>query len=171
MTIVFRAPSALLDRVREDLHRRHPFADERVGFFVCRAGRLPGGGLVVLAGGYQPVADDDYLPDPTVGAMMGPTAIRKAMQRALNGGGEDVSMFHVHMHGHRGPTDFSEVDDRESRKFVPDFFHVAPAMPHGAIVLSLDQAMGFCWAAPGMGPVPIDRFSSVGAPLQIWRKR
>lgn len=58
----------------------------------------------------------------------------------------------------------------ESRKFVPDFFNVAPAMPHGAIVLSLDQAVGLCWPELGAMPVPIDRFASVGAPLQTWGK-
>ena len=152
MTIIFRATSMLLADVRGDLHRPHPFAAERVGFLVCRAGRLPDYGLVLLAAGYDPVADEDYIADPSVGAMMGPTAIRKALQRAYNGGAEDLSIFHVHMHGHRGRTGFSDVDDRESRKFVPDFFNVAPAMPHGAVVLSLDQAVGLCWRAPAAMP-------------------
>lgn len=166
--VIFRARSDLLAAVRKDLHRPHPFAAERVGFLTCRAGRLAGGGLVVLATGYDPVADEHYIDDPSVGAMMGPAAIRAALQRAYNGGAEDLSIFHVHMHAHPGRTGFSEVDDRESRKFVPDFFNVAPAMPHGAIVLSLDQGMGQCWPAPGAPPVPIDRFASVGAPLAIW---
>jgi hypothetical protein len=168
MTIIFRARSDFLGRVRRDLHRPHRFAAERVGFLVCRAGRLVDGGLVILAAGYDPVSDEHYVDDPSVGAMMGPAAIRKALERAYNGGAEDLSLFHVHMHGHCGRTGFSEVDDRESRRFVPDFFNVAPAMPHGAIVLSLDQAVGLCWPGPGAMPVPIDRFASVGAPLQIW---
>ena len=74
------------------------------------------------------------------------------------------------MHAHHGRTGFSEIDDRESRKFVPDFFNVAPAMPHGAVVLSLDQAVGLCWPSPGAAPVPIDRFASVGAPLKTWER-
>jgi hypothetical protein len=166
--IIFRARRDLLAAVREDLHRPHPFAAERVGFLICRAGRLADGGIVVLATSYDPVADDDYLDDPSVGAMMGPAAIRAAMQRAYNGGVEDLGLFHVHMHGHYGRTKFSGIDDRESRKFVPDFFNVAPGMPHGAIVLSLDQAVGLCWPAPGAVPIPIDRFASVGAPLLTW---
>lgn len=100
MTIIFRARSDLLNAVRGDLHRLHPFAAERVGWLVCRAGRLVDGGLVILASGYDAIADEDYVDDPSVGAMMGPTAIRKAL-------------VHVHMHGHRGRTGFSEVDDRE----------------------------------------------------------
>jgi hypothetical protein len=170
MTIIFRARSDFLAGMRRDLQRAHRFAAERVGFVVCRAGRLADGGLVILAADYDPVSDEDYVDDPSVGAMMGPAAIRKALERAYNGGAEDLSLFHVHMHEHRGRTGFSEVDDRESRKFVPDFFNVAPAMPHGAIVLSLDQAVGLCWRALGAMPVPIDRFASVGAPLQTWGK-
>jgi hypothetical protein len=55
--------------------------------------------LVLLAEGYHPVADDDYIDDPTVGAMMGQEAIRKALKVALL---QPVGMFHVHVHEHRG---------------------------------------------------------------------
>ena len=168
MKMIFRARSDLLSAVRGDLHRLHAFAAERVGWLVCRAGRLADGGLVILASGYDAVADEDYVNDPSVGARIGPAAIRKALQRAYNGGFEDLGIFHVHMHAHRGRTGFSDVDDSESRKSVPDFFNVAPAMPHGAIVLSLDQAVGLCWTAPTETPVSIDRFASVGAPMRMW---
>jgi hypothetical protein len=126
---------------------------------------------VILAAAYHAVADDDYLNDPTVGAMMGPGAIRTAMQRAYNGGTQDIGLFHVHMHEHRGLPSFSRVDLTESMKFVPDFFNAVPAMPHGAIVLSLDRAVGLCWPKRGSGPVAIGRFASVGAPLEMWRGR
>lgn len=168
MTIVFRARVDLLADVRRDLHRPHRFAAERVGFLLCRAGGLAGDGLVILGAGYHVVEDDDYVDDPRVGAMMGPGAIRKAMQRAYNGGAQDVSLFHVHMHEHRGVPGFSRVDLTESAKFVPDFFNAVPAMPHGAIVLSFDRAVGLCWPKRGTSPVPIHRFASVGAPLLAW---
>ena len=42
-----------------------------VGFLACRAARLANNGLIILATEYHPVADDDYVEDPTVGAMMG----------------------------------------------------------------------------------------------------
>jgi hypothetical protein len=171
MTVLFRARDDLFKAVRHDLHRRHPFAAERVGFLLCRAGSLTGDGLVILAGGYHSVEDDDYLDDPKVGAMMGPAAIRKGMQRAYNGGAQDIGLFHVHMHEHRGVPGFSRVDLTESMKFVPDFFNAVPAMPHGAIVLSLDRAVGLCWRKRGNSPVAIDRFASVGAPLRLWECR
>ena len=122
MKIRFRARGDLLDSVRADLHRAHPFAGEHVGFLLCGAGQIEDGGLVVLAGGYHAVEDDDYLRDDDVGAMMGPAAIRKAMQRAYkNGGAQDVALFHVHMHDHLGLPGFSKVDVDEYMKFVPDF--------------------------------------------------
>jgi hypothetical protein len=168
MSIIFRARSDLLATVRHDLERRHTFAAERVGFLGCSAGRVAGGGLVILAASYDPVADEDYIDDRRVGAMMGTAAIRKALQRAYHGGAGDISMFHVHMHEHEGIPGFSQVDLTESMKFVPDFFNVAPQILHGAIVLSRDRAAGLCWRAQRGEPTPIDRFASVGAPLVTW---
>ena len=52
-------------------------------------------GILALAQSYQPVADGDYVRDATVGAMMGPGAIRSAMQWALT---QRVGIFHVHSH-------------------------------------------------------------------------
>lgn len=168
MKVVFRIRSDLLDRVRNDLDRPHAFAAERVGFLACQAGRLNDGGLVLLAAGYDPVDDGDYLDDPRVGAMMGPAAIRKALQRAYNGGAGNLSVFHVHMHHHTGMPGFSRVDLTESRRFMPDFFNAAPAMPHGAVVLSRDRAVGLCWTAKDAASRRIDRFAVVGAPLTLW---
>ena len=106
MTTIFRARSDLLRKVRGDLERPHEHAAERVGFLLCRAASLGSEGLLVLAADYHSVADEDYLRDESVGAMMGPAAIRKAMQRAYAGGAQDVSLFHVHMHGRRRPAGF-----------------------------------------------------------------
>jgi hypothetical protein len=168
MTVIFRARDELFAAVRRDLQRPHPFAAERVGFLLCRAGGVAGCGVVILAADYHAVDDNDYLDDRRVGAMMGSGAIRKAMQRAYNGGAQDISLFHIHMHEHLGTPGFSRVDLTESVKFVPDFFNALPAMPHGAIVLSHDRAAGLCWPKPGASPVPIGRFASVGAPLAVW---
>lgn len=168
MTTIFRACGDMLKMVRDDLERPHSFAAERVGFFLCRAGKLSGHGLIILAATYDPVDDEDYLPDDSVGAMMGPAAIRKALQRVYAGGAGDISLFHVHMHGHIGLPGFSRVDVTESKKFVPDFFNVAPLMPHGIIVLSYDRAVGLCWRGPREEPTMIDRFAHVGAPMRLW---
>jgi hypothetical protein len=161
MRVAFKITRQLFRAVQADLRRPHPFAAERVGWLRCRVGNDTAGGLIVLAHDYHPVADADYVDDPSVGAMMGSAAIRKALQLALS---DNVSMFHVHLHDHRGRPGFSGTDAQESAKFVPDFWHVRPGMPHGALVFSQDSMYGRCWY-PGGKIVAIAEVTIVGAPL------
>jgi hypothetical protein len=162
MIVRFKMLASLAAAIRTDLLRPHPFAAERVGFISCRVGATHSG-LVILASDYQPVEDADYEDDPSVGAMMGSAAIRKALQRAY---AEGTSMFHVHMHDHCGRAGFSRVDSRESARFVPDFFNVRPEPPHGALVLSRDSGFGMCWPSRRTRPVAIREFVFVGWPIQ-----
>ena len=168
MRVVFKAIDRLLERVRVDLARPHEFAAERVGFFLCSVARLVPDGVVILAHDYRPVEDDDYVDDPSVGAMMGPAAIRKALECALN---SKVGMFHVHMHDHAGYPGFSRTDTRESAKFVPDFWNVRPEMPHGALVVSRDSLCGMCWYPGMLTPIEIKKFVVVGSPMVFPRSR
>jgi hypothetical protein len=110
------------------------------------------------------VDDANYIPDPSVGAMMGPGAIRKAQERALFAGD---AIFHVHSHGGRGLPGYSDIDLAEYPKFVPDFIKVARNRLHGAIVLSHDQAIGLVWHNC-RAPEPIERFVTVGEHLSFW---
>ncbi|MDE5442527.1 hypothetical protein GWG65_13925 [Bradyrhizobium sp. CSA207] len=146
MKILFRATGDFMAAVRRDLSRRHPFAHERVGFITARAAQGHDH-LVVLAEDYHPVADNDYVPDPSVGAMIGQEALRKALELALL---KPVGVFHVHLHGLPAGRRlwFSPIDLREQVKFVPDFFKVRRNMPHGAIVLSPYSAAGRVWLRP-----------------------
>jgi hypothetical protein len=111
--------------IQEDLARRHKFAHERVGFVTCRAAEIQNG-IMVLAESYYPVADENYLQDDSVGAVINGSAIRAAMQTSLDGG---AGMFHIHMHEHFGIPRPSRVDLEDSRRFIPDFFNVTPHMP------------------------------------------
>jgi hypothetical protein len=163
MKIHFKTLRSLVSCIRTDLLRPHPFAAERVGFISCRVAETHGG-IVALAEGYHPVDDEDYLDDQTAGAMMGPAAIRKALQLAY---GDRVSMFHVHMHQHSGLPWFSGLDLRENAKFVPDFWNVRPEFPHGALVLSSDSIAGLCWLTPRKKPVRITEFTVVGTPMSL----
>lgn len=166
MNIELRISQALQRSIHVDLSRRHSFAAERVGFIACASGLLSDGGLVLLAESYLPVADDHYVDDLTTGATMGSTAIRIALQTAYN---QPISMFHVHRHEHYGLPQFSQIDFRESRRFVPDFFKVQPHRCHGVIVLSHDSAAGLCWV-PGMKePIAIKKIIVVGQPTITMR--
>jgi hypothetical protein len=165
MKVNFRITSALLATVRIDLSRPHAFAHERVGFISAGLAATHDD-LIAIAREYRPVADEDYLRDNSVGAMMGPDAIRKALQWAMDSG---AALFHVHTHGGNGVPGFSGVDIRENAKFVPDFFKVTPQMPHGSIVLSDNAARGQVWVERKGQPLTIDTYTEVGMPTQTWR--
>jgi len=162
MNVIFRATREFIEHARVDLVRAHPFADERVAFISVRAAQA-GGSLVILAESYHPVADEDYIDDDTVGAMMNQDAIRKALNLALL---HPVGVFHIHMHDHVGVPEFSRTDVREQRKFVPDFFKVRRDMPHGALVLSKDRLAGSVWLAP-LIVTGFDEYHVVGSPSVI----
>lgn len=166
MKVRFKITQALLNDIHSNLERPHPFAYERVGFISAGISTV-GKDLLILAREYQPVEDNDYLPDSSVGAMMGPQAINKALQWAMDGNGN--ALFHVHSHGGTGLPAFSGIDLRESAKFVPDFFKVAPKFAHGVIVLSSEEAIGKVWFSPKESQALIEEFSVIGAPLRKWR--
>jgi hypothetical protein len=164
MTIRFKITGRLMETIRRDLARPHPFAHERVGW-VSAGLSSADDELWVLARGYRSVADADYLRDSSVGAMMGPEAIRKALQWAMS---EGVAIFHVHTHGGCGRPDFSGIDLREQAKFVPNFFQLAPQCPHGALVLSDNSAYGHIWLGANKPYEAFTGFVEVGAPLKTW---
>lgn len=156
MKVLFKITDQLLFNIRDDLERPHQFAAERVGFVSVRAVKS-GDNLIIVSEGYHPVADEDYVDDMSVGAMMGQEAIRKALNVALL---TPVGMFHIHMHSHHGRPGFSRTDLREQKKFVPDLFKVNKLV-HGAIILSYDRQAGSVWLSPTK-VVPIKEFNIVG---------
>lgn len=164
MKIRFKITNTLLTTIRADLHRPHPFAHERVGF-VAAGLAAARDDLLILAREYRPLHDDEYLEDPSVGAMMSAAAIRRARQWAMDG---RAAIFHVHTHGGRGVPGFSGVDTRENAKFVPNFVSVAPHAVHGAIVLSDTAAFGQVWLGRASAQPFIARFAVIGMPLRQW---
>lgn len=163
MNVLFRATEAFMASVRRDLTRPHAFAHERIGFITTRAA-AGADYLVVLAEDYYPVADDDYVRDPMVGARIGQHALRKALNLALLA---PVGVVHVHMH--LLPSRrlwFSQVDLSEMRNFMPDFFKVGPKMPHGALVLSPRSAAGLVWTASN-SVQPFAEFNFVGSQMKV----
>ena len=167
MNVLFKLTDGLWLETHTVLSQPHPFAAERVAFLKCHLS-TSAQNLIVLAHSLHRVEDEDYLDDPSAGATMGPAAIRKALAVSYK---EKASMFHIHLHGHRGCPRFSRTDFRESVLFVPDFWNVQPSLPHGAIVFSDNSAWGRCWY-PGMAePIDIEKFSIVGTPMrQTWKQ-
>lgn len=164
MRVRFKITQGLLAEIRSDLERPHAFAHERVGFVSAGLSSM-GRDLLVLARSYRGVRDEDYLDDRSVGAMMGREAIRRALEWSMQNG---HAIFHVHTHGGRGIPGFSSVDIRENKKFVPDFFKVAPQCAHGALVLSDQAARGQIWLDRASASLEITDFVAVGAAMMKW---
>jgi hypothetical protein len=158
----------MLAKIRRDLHRPHDFAHERVGFMTAGATRVGSHELLLMAREYRPVADEDYEPDLTVGVRIGSNAMRKAAQFAYQ---SRSTLLHVHSHGGYGRPDFSGVDVKSGREFVPGFFHSVPRMPHGMIVLSNDSATCMLWFDPEEDGTYAAEFIGVGAPFRRFGAR
>ena len=158
-----KIPNAMLDDIRQDLHRPHAFAFERVGFMTAGVAQAGPGQLLFLARAYRPVADEDYVPDPSVGVKIGSDAMRKAAQFAYQ---PRSALLHIHTHGGIGRPDFSGVDLTSGSEFVPGFFHSVPRMPHGMLVLSNDSATGLLWFSPEDTGTYAAEFIGVGAPYR-----
>lgn len=166
MKATFKVTATLLRAVHEDLDRKHTFAYERVGFLTCHPAALPDGGISICAAAYHPVDDEDYVPDESAAAMLGPGAFRKILQIVYN---SPASVFHIHRHDHHGRPQPSGIDESESKRFVPDFWKVCPKHPHGIVVLSYDSLVGRIWLPDEQVILPLDPCVVVGAPLHISR--
>lgn len=162
----FRMTAGFAEQVRHDLSRAHVHAHERVGFITAKAA-VTTSGLTMIAAGYHPVADEDYVRDASVGAMMSEDAVRKALQICWK---SKCAMVHVHMHEHKGLPWFGRLDLEENGRFMPDFFNVQPGFPHAALVLSHDAAAGLVWPDRGLSPVRFDEIVEVGRPYLVSRR-
>ena len=165
MRTILKLTATLYDDLFQRLRKPHAFAGERVAFLKCRPA-LSATSLLLLAGEVHHVEDEDYVDDPTAGATVDRSGLRKALQAAYT---EAVSMVHVHLHEHQGRPRFSRTDLRENALFVPDFWNVQPSLPHGAVVFSFDSAVGQCWI-PGRSSLSSVEIAIAGSPMRCtWK--
>lgn len=161
MALSVRIPSVLLSRVREDLARPHPFAAERVGFLTTSLKRYNDEDLVLVTD-YHPVADEDYVDDPTVGARIGERVIDAAIARAADDG---RGVFHVHAHLGSGLPRLSRTDLRELPGLIRPLRIVGKQQAHGIFLLSDDSATAWTWLPGERDPLVPDRISVAGRPM------
>jgi hypothetical protein len=164
MNVQVRLLRTLLDQMRSDLSRPHPFAFERVGFLRARVGNRNGEPLLVLLADYVPVPDDEYIRDPNCGARINGVAIRRAMQHVLNDG---HGMFHVHMHPRPGRPALSRIDIADLPRIVSSFHAVGPQAAHGILVLTPDQCRAWVQAPNQKGLNDAARVSVIGYPMEF----
>src|SRR3546814_6471393 len=115
---------------------------ERDFFLTAGAVRMDNGDFALLAREYQPVADDDYVTNPRVGAMIGPDAMRKGLQFASM---SRSALVHLHTHGGTVRPEFIGVDLDEGKNFVTSFFYVVPRLAHDLPVLCVESERGLHW--------------------------
>lgn len=160
-----RLTRTILDQVRADLSRPHPFAGERIGFLYGRLvdGRSP----LVLITDYEPVADDCYINDPQSGARIDSHAIRGAMQGVLD---RSQGGFHVHMHDWPGRPALSRMDAEEIPRVVTGLRRVGLRDAHGIVLLHEEECAAWVWLPGSDIAVEAESVSIVGFPVQIFRR-
>lgn len=133
--IKIRIPKAIYKAMLEDLRQPHPFAFERVGFVSTRSKTLQSNIILITVTSYQPVDDENYIEDRTVGARINSSAIRKAMQTVLD---NESGCFHVHLHDHAGMP-FPSTTDKTGIPGVINSISNVSSEPHGFLILSKDS--------------------------------
>ena len=162
--VQFRLLRSLCDGIREDLHRPHRHAAERVGFVTAKIGNAAGSPKLVIASEYHPVSDERYINDPLIGARIDGKAILAAMQLARSQG---CGVFHTHMHPHKGQPRLSRPDIRELPEVVQSLRNVAPAQAHGLLLLSYDRCTAFV-LMPGEDLMrEVNQVTVVGYPTEL----
>jgi hypothetical protein len=167
MNITVRFTRKLFEEVRADLSRPHPLAAERVGFLYGRLASAGAASFLVLMTGYEPVADDRYINDPSSGARIDNHAIRGAMQGVLD---RDQGGFHVHMHHWAGRPMLSRMDAREIPPVVAGLRRVGLAHAHGIVLLHELECAAWVWLPGSDNEIEAESVSVVGFPLLLfWR--
>jgi hypothetical protein len=167
--IKIKLTGALHAEILQDLKRPHPFAAERVGFVTGRTGTLANGRLILLTG-YHVIADHEYLKDHKVGARIGSEAITWAMRATYHGRPKREGVFHIHLHGHRGPTGMSGTDSREIPPMISGFRSVGRDASHGIIILSLNHGSAWVWLPGDDEAIQAASMSVIGNPIGVFEQ-
>lgn len=155
-----RMTQEIHQEMRNDLHRSHPFAYERVGYVFVR----PSGDSILVVTGYESVPDEFYVNDKMVGARIDHRGIACAMKRADQ---NKEGILHVHFHGGFGFPRFSRDDEADHPNFLRSFRNADPSMPHGFLLLSNDKMVARVWAPGNKSCTDIRRHTIVGLPLSF----
>jgi hypothetical protein len=167
MKVEIRLTGSLHAEIIRDLSRPHPFAAERVGFALGRAGSLMDDRRLVLLNRYDAIPDDQYVHDPSVGARIGSAAITAAMQRVYYGRAGREGIFHVHLHPREIGTGMSPVDRREIPRLMPGFQSVGRNAIHGIIILAEDAASAWVWVPGRKEGIAAETVAVIGTPLAV----
>lgn len=137
MNTEIRIPRFYYEEAIRDLHRPHPHAGERVGFYRTVLGTIRHDYLLVLVTGYDSIPDEQYVRDFRVGARISSASIQSALQRILS---HRCGQLHVHAHIGSGVPLPSPTDQKDTPRIVESMRVVGPKTAHGMFIFSDDGA-------------------------------
>ncbi|MBL7836735.1 MAG: ThiF family adenylyltransferase [Bacteroidetes bacterium] len=158
-----RIPNRIYQSVLNDLRRPHDYAYERVGFLFTKEICIQNKTFIVLATHYEPVKDENYIKDKSVGAHINSKAIREAMQIAMD---NQYGCYHVHMHNHNGMPALSAIDKQGIPDVIRSFGNAIRGINHGLMIFSKDSVL--CQVRIGNRLVNSDVTSLVGYPMSFF---
>lgn len=155
--MIVRIPEALHSKIVADLRRPHAFAYERVGFAVVGTALSGGHAPLYCVSDYLPVADDGYTPSHDAAATINGSAIRTALQLAM-----DTRQCIVHVHAHEFSTlpMFSSIDEADHEGLVRSFRNLGIGQPYGFLLFGDGGFLMRIWPA-GMSRCVETRWATV----------
>lgn len=169
-TCEIRLCQQLYEDIFCDLRRKHPHAEERVGFVFGRYSEISLDHRVIYLYRYEPVSDERYIPTDDYGALVDDVAILDVMQGIREHRGASEGAFHVHIHGHYGQPMFSRPDLTSLPSLIPSFSRMDTNGANGLLLFSLDHGIAFVWLPGENEPIFVDLITIIGAPLLIFRR-
>lgn len=158
--MIARIPEVLHDRIVADLRRPHAFAYERVGFAVVGTSLDGGHAPIYCVYDYVPVQDEGYTPSKDAAATINGSAIRSAMQLAMDTG---QCIVHVHAHDFTSLPMFSAIDDADHEGLVRSFRNLGISRPYGFLLLGNGGFLMRVWPAGSNNYVETRMVTIVGA--------
>lgn len=162
--IQLRTTSSMYKAMHNDLDRPHEFAYERVGFLLTRSMKVAFGTEIIVAVGYVPVADEDYVQDNSVGAKISSEAIRKIMQLMFD---QKCGCFHVHKHEGFGKPYPSYTDKESLPALSKSLSGISGIHSTGFLILSDNSFFANAFVDKAKTSSAIANFSVVGSPMKL----
>lgn len=162
--IQIRIASVVYAAMQKDLERPHEFAYERVGFLLTRSIKVAFGTEIIVATGYLPVADEDYVQDKSVGAKISSEAIRKIMQVMFD---KKCGCFHVHKHEGWGKPYPSYTDKESLPALAKSLSGISGMHSTGFLILSDNSFFANAFVDKAQTPSLVTNFSVVGSPMKL----
>ncbi|MEO9474608.1 MAG: ThiF family adenylyltransferase [Cyclobacteriaceae bacterium] len=159
-----RIAKSLTQEIEKDLKRTHDFAWERVGFSYSKSVQLENGDWIVTIFDYQPVKDEDYVPDESCGAHINADAIQVSLQRAYS---DHIGSFHTHMHELSNSPGFSGTDIESLPEVAMAAQRYSKNEVHGLLLLG-EKGLNALVILPGSKElIEPELVVSVGSPLSL----